>query len=616
MTSRPGRRERSTRGAASRQVSRPAHDQALTTRSWTDRPRHLTEDLRANVTLECGWGRLIFGQTFAEHEDIEAAIAEEEPGRRDICMYVREPHVLVSRAPQELFIDPSHTYRLWLHRYRASANPPRGVLVRDVRDERDADEINRLYAASGMVTAPTEVLWANQRTKTFVYLVAEDAETGEILGTVTGVDHRRAFDDPEQGSSLWCLAVDPQARRPGVGQALVRALAERFKARGRSYLDLSVVHDNVPAITLYEKLGFVRVPVFAVKRKNPINERFFAAAPADDLEALNPYARIVADEALRRGINVRVVDAEGGYLELSHGGRTVVTRESLSELTTAVALSMCDDKRVTRRRLQQRGLRVPRGRSATFDERDAEFLDAVGALVVKPARGEQGQGITVGVRDRGALEDALPLARRYCPDVLLEEMVEGDDLRILLIDYEVVAAAVRRPARVIGTGSHTVEELIAAQSRRRMAATGGESRIPLDQATIATVLEEGYELSDVLPEGVELDVRRTANLHTGGTLHDVTEILSPVLAEAAREAARALEIPVVGLDLLVPDVRGDVYAIIEANERPGLANHEPQPTAQRFVDLLFPGTRALPQGWDPETTRRGEDHQVRADDDV
>jgi hypothetical protein len=27
---------------------------------------------------------------------------------------------------------------------------------------------------------------------------------------------------------------------------------------------------------------------------------------------------------------------------------------------------------------------------------------------------------------------------------------------------------------------------------------------------------------------------------------------------------------------------------IEANERPGLANHEPQPTAQRFIDLLFP----------------------------
>ena len=44
---------------------------------------------------------------------------------------------------------------------------------------------------------------------------------------------------------------------------------------------------------------------------------------------------------------------------------------------------------------------------------------------------------------------------------------------------------------------------------------------------------------------------------------------------------------VVGLDFIVPDVSGDEYVIIEANERPGLANHEPQPTAERFIDLLF-----------------------------
>ena len=87
-------------------------------------------------------------------------------------------------------------------------------------------------------------------------------------------------------------------------------------------------------------------------------------------------------------------------------------------------------------------------------------------------------------------------------------------------------------------------------------------------------------------------VRKTANLHTGGTIHDVTARLHPALAEAARRAAEALEIPVVGLDLMVPDVEQPDHVFIEANERPGLANHEPQPTAQRFVDLLFPQTAA------------------------
>ncbi len=604
---RQGRDRRATRGRV-RDAAKPSPGEGLSTRSWDERPAHLTRDLVPEVALECGWGRLLFGQTFDTHDQLLQEVSREEPGRRDICLYVREPHVLVARAPQELFIDPSHTYRLWLHRTVPTQDPIRGIVVRDLRSREDAEAVNRIYTSVGMVTAPSEILWQNQRTPTFTYLVAEDAETGRIVGTVTGVDHRHAFNDPEDGTSLWCLAVDPQAPRPGFGRSLVRTLADRYRARGRAYLDLSVVHDNEAAITLYEKLGFTRVPVYCVKRKNPINERLFSASPAEELDDLNVYARIIADEALRRGIGVEVVDAEAGLLRLSHGGRTIHTRESLSELTNAVALSRCDDKRLTRRLLAEAGLRVPAGRLASRDERDRAFLEQVGEAVVKPSRGEQGRGITVGVRTERELNTAIELAERYCPDVLLEACVSGEDLRVVVIDHEVVAAAIRRPATVVGTGRHSIRELIERTSRRRAAATEGESTIPLDEVTRKAIEDQGHTLDEVLADGVELRVRRTANLHTGGTIHDVTERLSPGLAEVAIRASRTLDIPVVGLDLLVTDVEGDSYVLIEANERPGLANHEPRPTAERFIDLLFPGTRALPRGWEPGT-RELRDHE-------
>lgn len=566
-----------------------------------------------NVAVECGWGRLILGQTFAEHEELLAVLAEEAPGRRDICMYVREPHVLVSLAPYELFIDPSVTYRLWLGRrspgVEDSAAVP-GVRIRELADERDAEAINRLYAACGMLTAPTDTLVANQSGEVLRYLLAEDRESGRVLGTVTGVDHTAAFRDPERGSSLWCLAVDPQTPRPGVGELLVQALADRCADAGATYLDLSVMHDNDPAIRLYEKLGFLREPVFCVKRKNPINERLFAASPAEDLARLNPYARIVADEAIRRGIHVEVLDPDWGELRLSHGGRKVITRESLSELTSAVAMSRCDDKRVTRRILDRAGLAVPAARTSGDIEQDRKFLAEIGEVVVKPARGEQGQGITVGVRDEDGLDRALAEARKYCADVLIEELVAGEDLRILVIDHQVVAAAVRRPATITGTGRHSIIDLIRGQSRRRAAATGGESTIPLDEATTEVVAAAGYAMDDVLPAAEHLIVRRTANLHTGGTIHDVTAQLHPELAGAAEHASHALDIPVVGLDFLVPAVDGPVYRVIEANERPGLANHDPQPTAQRFVDLLFPASRPLPAPWDPAQSGKDADHLV------
>jgi GNAT-family acetyltransferase (TIGR03103 family) len=572
---------------------------AITRTSWDRAPEHLTREMRRNVILDMGWGRLIFGQTFEDHADIEAALAQEQPGRRDIALYPQDPHVLVARNPQELFVDPSYTYRLALHTYRTRRETIPGVLVRHLASPEDAEEVNRIYVRNGMVPAPVEVMWENhQRSRHVTVLVAEDVERREIVGTVSGVDHERLFEDPEGGTSLWCLAVDPSCAIPGVGEALVRALVERFQTRGRAYLDLSVMHDNKPAIRLYEKLGFERVPVFAVKRKNAINEPLFTGTP-DDIDHLNPYARIIADEALRRGIQVEVLDAEAGYLRLTHGGRSIVCRESLSELTTAVAMSLCDDKRLTRKILAEAGLRVPRGRTATFDAADAEFLTEVGDVVVKPARGEQGAGITVGVADAEALAQATELARAHCPEVLIEERVDGDDLRIVVIDHEIVAAAIRRPAAVVGTGQHTIRDLIEAQSRRRAAATSGESTIPLDGLTAETVAEAGYDLDDVLAQGKELRVRRTANLHTGGTIHDVTADLHPDLAAAARAASQALDIPVTGLDLMVPAVDGPDHVFIEANERPGLANHEPQPTAQAFIDLLFPTTKPLPWGWQP-----------------
>ncbi|WP_306119412.1 MULTISPECIES: N-acetylglutaminylglutamine synthetase [unclassified Roseitalea] len=562
------------------------------------------DQMKPEFALDCGWGRLVFAQTFETAEPLTAALRGEQPDQRDIAVYVRNPHVLLAHAPQELFLDPSHTFRLDLSHYRPSRRPIKGYFIRRLTSQSDAEAINRIYASRSMVPVPPEFFWSKRDARTIVYFVAEDEKTGEVIGTVTGVDHMRAFNDPERGASLWCLAVDPAARHPGIGEALVRRLAEYFIARGAAFLDLSVMHDNEQAIKLYEKLGFERVSFFSVKRKNPINETLFTGPEPD--HDLNPYATIIIDEARRRGIHVDIVDARGGFFRLTQGGRSILCRESLSELTTAVAMSICDDKAVTRRIVGAAGVRVPEQLSgdASPDE-IAEFVARFGTIVVKPARGEQGRGVSVGLSDMDDIEAAIAAAREVSDTVLLEECVEGEDLRLVVINFRVVAAAVRRPPVIVGDGERSIADLIAAQSRRRAAATGGESRIPLDAETERTVAQAGYALEDILPARTQLAVRRTANLHTGGTIHDVTDTVNPVLVEAGINAARAIDIPVTGIDLMVRSPHEADYAFIEANERPGLANHEPQPTAERFIDLLFPlsmpasARQALRQAGDP-----------------
>ncbi|MBV4537395.1 MULTISPECIES: N-acetylglutaminylglutamine synthetase [Pseudomonas] len=539
--------------------------------------------------VHCGWGRLLIGHTYPDPSELAEALLEEAPGERDIALYVAAPQQVLAHAPQQLFLDPSDTLRLWFTDYRPAQRVFRGFRIRRAQTEADWQAINSLYQTRAMLPVNAELLTPRHQGGP-VYWLAEDEDTGAVIGSVMGLNHSKAFDDPEHGCSLWCLAVDPHCSRPGVGEVLVRHLIEHFMSRELAYLDLSVMHDNRQAKRLYKKLGFRNLPTFAVKRKNGINQPLFLGPGPE--AGLNPYARIIVDEAFRRGIEVQVDDAAAGLFTLSLGGRRVRCRESLSDLTSAVSMTLCQDKRLTQHALHNAGLQVPVQQLAGNADDNLAFLEEHGAVVVKPVDGEQGQGVAVNLTSLEEISQAVEQARRFDSRVLLESYHPGFDLRIVVIGHEVVAAAIRHPAQVIGDGKHSVKALIEAQSRRRQAATGGESRIPLDEETERTVRAAGLQYSDILPAGQRLAVRRAANLHTGGTLEDVTERLHPILADAAVRAARALDIPVVGLDLMVRDAEQPDYVIIEANERVGLANHEPQPTAERFVDLLFPHSRS------------------------
>lgn len=547
---------------------------------------HGPEKGPSDAIIDCGWGRLLLAHSFSSPSQLAQALLAEADDKRDIALYVRDPHKVLAKAPQQLFLDPSDTLRLWLSDYRPKGNPIGGLRIRRAQDSKDAEAINRLYRQHGLKLIPDTLPSDTRLSKGHLLLVAEDAQDGRIIGTVTGLSYQALVADPDKGSSLWCLAVDRDAPRAGVGEALVRFLAEKFQAKGAAFMDLSVMHDNQGAIRLYESLGFRALQSFAIKTRSAFNHKLYLGP--QDYSALNPYARIIVDEAVARGIDVKVVDSNRGLFTLSQGGKEVQCFESLTSQTHALALLRCQDKSLTHQCLRRAGLKTPPYRLAGNQEEDLAFLAAQQRIVVKPLAGEQGKGISIDVQNPQELTTALALARRHGDQVLLEALVPGHDLRILVIDHKVVAAARREPPFVVGDGQQDVRALIQKLSRRRAAATGGESQIPLDDETCRTLAAQGHSLDSVLPRGQSLAVRRTANLHTGGCLVDVTGQLHPHLVDVALKAARALDMGVVGLDLLVPDVTLSDYVIIEANERPGLANHEPHPTAQRFLDQLFP----------------------------
>jgi hypothetical protein len=135
---------------------------------------------------------------------------------------------------------------------------------------------------------------------------------------------------------------------------------------------------------------------------------------------------------------------------------------------------------------------------------------------------------------------AFDLAAAFCPEVVVEEVFEGRDYRVVVVDGKVVAASERVAAHVVGDGVPTVGELIDIENRNPLRGDGHEkplTRIKVDALVEAFLRRWGRSLSDVPPAGERVFLRQTANLSTGGTAREVTDEVHPDVARLCERAA-------------------------------------------------------------------------------
>ena len=325
-----------------------------------------------------------------------------------------------------------------------------------------------------------------------------------------------------------------------------------------------------------------------------------------DAERLGPTTQALVDEAIRRGIPVNRLD-EQSLVQLGYGSRQRRIRASVTGHTSLIGAELAGNKQAARRILADAGLPVPRGavvRSAAEAVVEARRLRY--PVVIKPLDGNHGRGVTTGIVDDASAEAAFELAARHSRRVIVERQLPGSDHRILLVGGRMVAAAQRVPARVIGDGASTIEELIERINTDPRRGTGHEkmlTRITPDAAMHALLERAGRTLASVPAAGQIVTLRDTANLSTGGTAIDCTDDIHPDNVFISEQAALAIGLDVAGVDFLSPDITRPVRetggGIVEVNAAPGFRMHleptmgSPRDVARPVIASLFPpGTRS------------------------
>ncbi|MEZ4777840.1 MAG: cyanophycin synthetase [Flavobacteriaceae bacterium] len=322
-----------------------------------------------------------------------------------------------------------------------------------------------------------------------------------------------------------------------------------------------------------------------------------------EAERLGPSTGSIVEEAASRGIPwIRL--NKYSLCQLGYGANQKRIQATVTSETSSIAVEIACDKEDTKYLLEQAEVEVPKGDIIRRESSLEAACKYVGyPLVIKPVDGNHGRGITVDIQN---YEDALVAFRNAKESsksgaIIVEKFITGRDYRLLVINFKLVAAALRTPAHVIGDGKSTVQELIDIVNSDPRRGYGHENvltQITVNELTQNIIKDAGYTLDSVIPKDEMLILKDTANLSTGGTAEDVTDIMHPDNIEMAERISRIIDLDICGIDVMTTDISKPLQetggAVLEVNAGPGFRMHLaptsglPRNVAAPVVDKLFP----------------------------
>ncbi|MEV6595996.1 cyanophycin synthetase [Actinoplanes sp. NPDC051346] len=369
--------------------------------------------------------------------------------------------------------------------------------------------------------------------------------------------------------------------------------------------------DESPESTLPERLleaAVELVTTVAAGASVPaadLAHRLRALAERAEREATGPSTTAIITAARRRGIPVERY-GDLSLLRLGWGTRRRLAWAAMTDRTGGVGIDVAADKVVTRRLLGDAGIPVAPGGAAHGAEEAVRLLGRLGGpVVIKPRRGRQGAHVALNLRTPAEVEAACAAAGA---EVIVERQLPGRDYRVLVVAGEVVAAAERTAAHVVGDGHLTVAELVArvnADPRRGPGHSRMLTRITLDDTAHAVLARQNHTVDSVPEAGRQVWLRDNANLSTGGTGCDVTDRVHPDVTRLCLRVAAVIGLDVAGIDLRLPDIAAPVplagdpdevtAGVIEVNAVPGLRMHlspvrgRARDVGDAIVRAMFPG---------------------------
>ncbi len=316
---------------------------------------------------------------------------------------------------------------------------------------------------------------------------------------------------------------------------------------------------------------------------------------------LGPSTGSIVEEAVSRKIPwIRL--GSNSLVQLGYGVNQQRFQATITGNTSSIAVDIACNKELTKRMLHDAAIPVPMGDLIVDEEELQSVIKKIGyPIVIKPLDGNHGKGSSINVNDWVSSVTGLEYAQKYSKKVIVEKYITGYDFRVLVINNKMVAAARRVPAHVVGDGESNLEQLIEKENKDPRRGYGHENvltEITVDKDTLELLEKLQYTLETVPQKGEIVYLKSTANLSTGGTSIDVTDMVHPENITMAERISKIIDLDVCGIDIMAENLTQPLKesggAIIEVNAAPGFRMHLapseglPRNVAAPVVDMLYP----------------------------
>ncbi len=316
---------------------------------------------------------------------------------------------------------------------------------------------------------------------------------------------------------------------------------------------------------------------------------------------LGPSTLSIVQEAVSRNIPwIRL--GTNSLVQLGYGINQMRFQATITCKTSSIAVDLACNKELTKKMLDMASIPVASGSICVTEEELADTIAKIGyPIVLKPLDGNHGKGASINVTNWNDAVSGLKFAQEYSKRIIVEKFITGFDFRILVIDNKLVAAAKRVPANVIGNGKDSIEKLIEitnSDPRRGYGHANVLTQIDVDRDTEDLLEKLNYTLETIPRIGETVFLKSTANLSTGGTSVDVTDMMHPENIFLAERISRVIGLDICGVDIMAQNLTQPLKenggVILEVNAAPGFRMHLapseglPRNVAEPVIDMLYP----------------------------